>query len=99
LNRSERTYVWPSVRPIFEQYDQIRSLLAYDKLSCSQTLFDDDCIEYGKEYKEMKRVSDTSKSDSRNNQNKSQQKVKDMEFTEERAKKLYQSLLLECLKS
>ncbi|HEY6165877.1 MAG TPA: hypothetical protein VIW25_13305 [Nitrososphaeraceae archaeon] len=37
---------------------------------------------------------DTSNSDSRNNQNKSKQKVKDIEFTEERAKKLYQSLLV-----
>jgi hypothetical protein len=42
---------------------------------------------------------DTPNSDSRNNQNKSKQKVKDIEFTEERAKKLYQSLLLQCLKS
>jgi hypothetical protein len=42
---------------------------------------------------------DTSNLDSRNNQNKSKQKVKDIEFTEERAKKLYQSLLLQCLKS
>ncbi|MGA7042999.1 MAG: hypothetical protein WBY71_04970 [Nitrososphaeraceae archaeon] len=47
----------PSVRPIFKQYDQVRSLLAYDKLSCSQTFFEDDCIESGKEYKKMKRVS------------------------------------------
>jgi hypothetical protein len=42
---------------------------------------------------------DTPNSDSRNNQNKSKQKVKDIELTEERAKKLYQSLLLQCLKS
>jgi hypothetical protein len=33
---------------------------------------------------------DTSNSDSRNNQNKSKQKVKDIEFIEERAKKLYE---------
>jgi hypothetical protein len=35
---------------------------------------------------------DTSNSDSRNNQNKSKQKVEDIEITDERAKKLYQSL-------
>jgi len=32
----------------------------------------------------------TSNSDSRNNQNKSKQKVKDIEITDERAKKLYE---------
>jgi len=37
---------------------------------------------------------DTSNSDGRNNQNKSKQKVKDIEITDERAKKLYQSLLV-----
>jgi hypothetical protein len=47
----------PSVRLIFKQCDQVRSLLAYDKLCCSQTFFEDDCIECGKEYKKMKRVS------------------------------------------
>jgi len=84
----------PSVRLIFKQCDQVRSLLAYDKLSCSQTFFEDDCIECGKEIQENEACLDTSNSDSRNNQNKSKQKVKDIEFTEERAKKLYQSLLV-----
>jgi hypothetical protein len=40
----------------------------------------------------------TSNSDSRNNQNKRKQKVKDIEFTEERAKKLYEELLVQYLK-
>jgi hypothetical protein len=89
----------PLVRPIFKHCDQVRSLLAYDKLSCSQTFFEDDCIECGKEIQDNEACLDTSNSDSRNNQNKSKQKIKDIEITEERAKKLYQSLLLQCLKS
>ena len=66
--------------------------------SCSQTFFEDDCIECGKEIQENEAGLDRSNSDSRNNQNKSKQKVKDIEFTEERAKKLYEELLVQYLK-
>jgi hypothetical protein len=73
-------------------------------ISCSvHTLFfDDHCIECKKEYREMKGIVEESNSANEEDQNNNAttysnvQKYK--EFTEERAKKLYEELLMQYLK-
>lgn len=64
--------------------------------------FDDNCSECKREYNEMKGISYLTNSTSDNTQNKkrsaSSTRTKYKEFTEERAKKLYEELLLQYLR-
>jgi len=63
--------------------------------------FDDNCSECKREYNEMKGISDLTNSTGENTQNKKRSvssTIKYKEFTEERAKKLYEELLLQYLK-
>jgi hypothetical protein len=64
--------------------------------------FDDNCSECKREYNEMKGISDLTNSTSENTQNKKRSvssTIKYKEFTEERAKRLYEELLLQYLKA
>ena len=63
--------------------------------------FDDNCSECKREYNEMKGISDPTNSTGENTQNKKRSvssTIKYKEFTEERAKKLYEELLVQYLK-
>jgi len=62
--------------------------------------FDDNCIECKKEYREMKGIAQTTPSNEDNQRDKatSSNIEKYKEFSEERAKKLYEELLVQYLK-
>ena len=61
--------------------------------------FDDNCIECKKEYREMKGIGQPTLSDDQCDKATSSNIEKYKEFTEERAKKLYEELLVQYLKS
>ena len=69
------------------------------KCNIHSDFFDDECDECKKEYNEMKGLTDTSDVINRREVDEKYQMKKYKEFTEERAKKLYEELLIQYVKS
>jgi hypothetical protein len=69
------------------------------KCTIHSDFFDDECDECKKEYNEMKGLSDTLDFINHREDDKTHGIKKYKEFTEERAKKLYEELLIQYIKS